>query len=78
MTEGETMSRKDHLDRYLDTREAAKMETLVDEIRKRVIERALEAESGNVGKAAQRLGLARSSLYFLADKLGVRAWHRTG
>ncbi len=38
---------------------------------KRAIERALDASGGNVTKAAQRLGIARATIYRKMQKLGV-------
>jgi DNA-binding NtrC family response regulator len=42
------------------------------EIERRHIERVLAAEGGHVERAAQRLGMARSTLYDTLRKLGIR------
>ncbi|HEY6929861.1 MAG TPA: helix-turn-helix domain-containing protein, partial [Thermoanaerobaculia bacterium] len=39
---------------------------------KLLIQRALETEHGRVDRAAQRLGISRSSLYQRIQKLGIR------
>ena len=43
----------------------------LDELERRGIERALDAEGGHVGRAAQRLGVPRSSLYKKIKRYGL-------
>jgi DNA-binding NtrC family response regulator len=42
------------------------------EVERRLIERALRAERGNVGRAARRLGIPRSSLYHKIKVYGIK------
>jgi len=51
----------------------ARMSDAVDDFERRQIEAALEAEGGNMTRAAARLGLERSHLYKKMKKLGGRA-----
>jgi len=55
------------------TRQASADEGLtLEEVELRHIERVLESESGHVGRAAERLGIPRSSLYQKLKKRGLR------
>lgn len=49
----------------------ATLEEAVQNLKKRMILRALEAEGGNRGAAAKRLGISRSYLHRLINELGI-------
>jgi DNA-binding NtrC family response regulator len=50
----------------------------LEEVERRHIERVLQAERGNVRRAAARLGLPRSSLYQKISRFGIRLAERSG
>ncbi len=73
LTEGEVLE-PDHLGFDFETARRESRPTGVVTLRegeRQLIERALAAEHGNVGRAAERLGISRSSLYQRIQKHGI-------
>ncbi|MCB9678036.1 MAG: sigma-54-dependent Fis family transcriptional regulator [Alphaproteobacteria bacterium] len=72
-SEGAASIRGDHLDRVArpPSRPAESLHDAVLAFKRRRVLQALEAEGGNRTRAAERLGIGRSSLYELFEALGL-------